>query len=170
MSVDKDEKTASRSVVTVACKLPHGLVIRDMNETDAFENVMGGGKRKTKVYRPVGRPIRIKGPNVPGPFIRLVEVVGGYAITEGVDAVVYARWVDANKDSAFIVNDMVFGHENGDIVRGWAKEHASTRSGMEAIDVSMKNDPTTGKLVYNDSRVREATSEMFKAGADLNVA
>lgn len=170
MSVDKANEAAlsSRSVVTVACKLPHGLVIRDHSETTVHENVMGGGVRKTKVFRPTGKPVRIKGPVVPGPFLRLVEVVGGYAITEGVDAELWAKWLRWNGDSAMVANKMIFADESGDKVRGMAREFASLRSGMEPIDVTMKSE--AGKLVYTDPRVREATADMFKAGADLNVA
>jgi len=169
-AIEKTNEAAltSRKVVTVACKLPHGLIIRDHSEHIGHENVLGGGTRKVKMFRPTGTPIRIKGPVVPDVFVRLVEVVGGYAITEGVDAEVFGRWLSWNKESAFVVNKMVFGHEDGAYLRAWAKEHSSTRSGMEAIDVTLKSEQ--GKLVYVDPRVRQETAEMFKAGADANVA
>lgn len=169
-TIDTENKRAltSRNVVTVACKLPHGIVIRDFAESIVHENVMGGGQRKVKVHRPVGRPIRIKGPMVPKPFIGLVEVVGGFAITQGVDGGVFARWLDANEQSSFVVNNMIYGHEDGDRVRGWARERAGIKSGLEPLDVSMKSDQ--GRMVYQDPRVVVATADMFKAGADLNVA
>lgn len=158
----------ARNVVTVACKLPHGLMIRDFSEHVGHENVLGGGTRKVKTFRPTGRSIRIKGPVVPEVFIRLVEVVGGYAITEGVDAAIFNRWLVANKDSLFITNQMVYGHEDGAHVRGWAKEREGVKSNMEPLDVNLKSEQ--GRMVYGDPRVRQATAEMFKVGADANVA
>lgn len=169
-AIDKKNEAAltARRVVTVACKLPHGLVIRDFSEHVAHENVLGGGQRKVKVFRATGRPIRLKGPVVPDEFVRLVEVVGGYAITEGVDAEIYGRWQRANAESLFIVNELVYGHEDGAHLRAWAREHASVKSGMEALDVTLRSE--NGRQVYGDPRIRQATAEMFKAGADANVA
>lgn len=164
-----DQNTPTSSgVVTVACKLPHGFIIRDMAETINHEPVLGGGQRKFRVFRPVGQKIRIKGPVVPNIYIRLIEVVGGYAITDGVDGAVFARWWDANADSAFITNKLVYGHEDGARVRAWAKDHAHIKSGMEPLDVTMRS--KEGKMVFGDPRIVDATSEMFKSGADLNIA
>lgn len=148
--------------VTVACKLPHGIVIRDFVESTEHEPVLGGGTRKVKVFRPVGRRIRIKGPTVPGPFIRRVEVVGGYAISEGIPADVFQRWIDWNKDSAMVRNQLIYGHENGDRVRDWAKDRDSLRSGMEPIDVRMKSD--AGRMVYADERIARAGADQVVDG------
>jgi hypothetical protein len=156
-----DEKNAAalttRKTVTVACKLPHGIKIRDHEEGTTFENVMGGGTRKIKVFRPIGPVIRIKGPQVPTEFIRLVEVVGGYAITEGVDAEVFARWMRWNAEMPAVQNLLIFGGEERDKVLGMARERATIKSGLEALDVSMKSE--NGRMVYNDERV-------IRAGAD----
>jgi hypothetical protein len=146
--------------VVIACKLPHGIIIRDQEETIVHENVMGGGTRKVKLYRPVGPRIRVKGPVVPDAFIRSVEVVGGYAITEGVDADVFGRWMNWNKDAPYVVNKLIYGHEDRDNVLGWAREHGDVRSGVEPLDVTMKTH--NGRQVYADERIA-------RAGADLVV-
>lgn len=156
-----DEKNAAalttRKTVTVACKLPHGIKIRDHEESTTFENVMGGGTRKIKVFRPIGPVIRIKGPQVPKEFIRLVEVVGGYAITDGIDAEVFARWMRWNAEMPAVENLLIFGGEKRDEVLGLARERAGLRSGLEPLDVSMKSE--NGRMVYKDERV-------IRAGAD----
>lgn len=140
--------------VTVACKLPHGIIIRDFAKRVENEPILGGGTREVHVFRPVGPKIRIKGPTVPAPLIRRVEVIGGYAITEGVPAEVFQRWIDWNKDSAMVRNKLIYGHENGNRVRDWAKDHAATRSGLEPIDVTMKS--LAGRMVISDERVARA--------------
>ncbi len=159
---DVDTKNAEaltgRRVVSVACKLPHGIKIRDYIESSFHENVMGGGSRKVKVFRPVGPTVRIKGPSVPLAFMRLVEVVGGYAITDGVDAKVWDRWLEWNKDMPAVRNNLIFGHESRDRVLGWAREHAGQKSGVEPLDVTMRS--KEGRMVYVDERVN-------RAGADI---
>ncbi len=164
MSVDKENEKAltARTTVVVACKMPHGIIIRDFAETKVMVDVLGGGKRPEKMFRPVGRPIRIKGPVVPDVFIRLVEVVGGYAITEGVDAGIFARWIDANEEALFVTNKLIYGHEDGARVRAWAREHAAVKSGMEPLDVSMRSDK--GRLIYNDERVSRAGADQVVDG------
>lgn len=163
MLTEKNAAVIAEAItVTVACKMPHGVVIRDFAETKYMVDVLGGGKRPEKVFRPVGRPIRIKGPIVPEVFVRLVEVVGGYAITEGVDAKVFARWIDANAEAPFVTNRLIYGHEDGARVRAWAKENASVKSGMEPLDVSMRS--KAGQMVYADERISLAGADQVVDG------
>lgn len=158
---DIDERNAAalttRKTVVVACKLPHGIKIRDYEEGVTHENVMGGGTRKVKVFRPIGPVIRIKGPQVPTEFIRLVEVVGGYAITEGVDAEVFGRWMRWNADMPAVANLLIFGAEKRDEVLSLARERTGIKSGLESLDVSMRSE--NGRMVYKDERVIRAGAE-----------
>jgi hypothetical protein len=154
----------SNKTLTVACKMPHGVVIRDFQKKTEFEPVFGQAeKRKVDVYRPIGPKIRIKGPMVPNVFIRAIEVIGGYAITEGVPADVYERWAEANKESPFIVNQLIYAHENGARVRDWAKDHTAVKSGMEPLEVSMKMTPD-GRQVFTDERVTRAGADQVVDG------
>lgn len=160
MSIDEKnaEALTARKTVTVACKLPHGVVIRDFTKTVQHENVMGGGSRRIDVYRPVGKRIRIKGPQVPTPFLRLVEIAGGYAITDGVDAEIFQRWMNWNKDSQAVVGELIFGYEDRDRVIGMARERANVKSGVEPLDVTMIHQ--NGRMVFKDERIA-------RSGADV---
>src|SRR5579859_3696857 len=153
---------ASKTVF-VACKMPHGVVIRDFVERTEKEVVLGGGVRDVPVFRPVGPKIRIKGPVVPSAFIRMVEVHGGYAITAGVPAGVWRRWIEWNKDSGFVKNNMIYGHEKKERVLSWAKERAAEKSGVEPLDVSMKRDDS-GNMVFKDERIKLGGAEMVVDG------
>lgn len=159
MSIEEKnaEALTTRKTVTVACKLPHGVVIRDFAEGVTHENVMGGGTRKVKVFRPVGRRIRIKGPQVPTPFLRLVEIVGGYAITDGVDANIFGRWMNWNSDSTAVTSELIFGHEDRDRVIGMAKERSGVKSGVEPLDVAMVQ--KEGRWVYQDERITRSGAD-----------
>lgn len=152
------EALTTRRTVTVACKLPHGIKIRDHAESVFHENVMGGGTRKVKVFRPVGPIIRIKGPVVPLAFIRLIQVEGGYAITDGIDADVWGRWMNWNRDSDAVTRHLIFGDEKRDKVLAMAREFSAVKSGLEPLDVGMKLN-SDGRMIYNDERVRTAGAD-----------
>lgn len=162
MSIDEKnaEALTTRRTVTVACKLPHGIMIRDFAKTVSHELVMGGGNRKVETFRPVGKRIRIKGPQVPTPLLRFVEVVGGYAITDGIDADIFGRWMNWNKDSPAVEGKLIFGSEDRDRVLGMARELASVKSGVEPLDVGMVQQ--NGRMVFRDERI-------VRSGADFVV-
>jgi hypothetical protein len=145
--------TTNRSVA-VACKLPHGLVVRDFVKVTRSEPTLGGGSRAFEVYEHVGPRYRLKGPApalARNPITRSTEIVGDYAITEGIPADVFERFVEANKQSAFIVNQLIYGHEDGRRVRSWARDHEKTKTGFEPLDVT----PTSrgGQMVVADARI-----------------
>jgi len=143
------------ATVVVACKLSHGIKIQDYEKGVAHENVMGGGTRKVPIYRPVGPKYRIKGPNVPDALKPLVEIVGGYAITVGMPKDVFERWLSWNEDQPFVKNHLIFGDEDGDKVRGMAREFAEKKTGMEPLDTKMKmNDE--GRMQFVDERIKNA--------------
>lgn len=156
-------ESVAKSVV-VACKLPHGIKIRDYEEGSANELVMGGGTRKVKVFRPVGPTYRIKGPNVPDALRPMVEVIGGYAITQGMPADVFERWMKSNKDSLYVKNELIFGDESGDTVRGKARELANKKTGLEPLDTKMKlNDE--GRMQFVDERLKQRGLNQVVDGA-----
>lgn len=170
VSHDSDGRKVEKTIgtVVVACKLPHGIVIRDHVATTALENTPAGARSIT-VFRPVGPKIRIKGPTVPTEFIRMVEVVGGYALSYGIPADVFERWMEWSKDSTMVRNNMIFGHEKRERVIDWAKEHASQKSGLEPLDVSMKSE--NGQKVHRDERIRHAgAGQVVDGSIDLSAA
>jgi hypothetical protein len=157
-------------VFTVACKLPHGIKIRGYEKRTERVNVMGGGTREIEIWRPVGKYIRIKGPNVPLQFRALVEIIGGYAITSGVPADVFEQFMEHNQDSDFVRNDMIYGHEQRGRVISWAKERESLKTGFEPLDVTMRS--KEGRMVIADERLASngVLKAMERAGADFNTA
>ena len=123
--------------VTVACKLPMGIVIREEVERTEKELVMGGGVRDVKVYRPTGKMATIRGCSIPvqrDPNADYPPIVGGAALTFGVDADLWAKWFASNKESDLVRNGLVYAHEKQEMVRGHAKEHAAQKSGLEPLN------------------------------------
>jgi hypothetical protein len=155
-------------VVTVACKLPHGIKIRMYAKREEREQVLGGGVRDVTIWRPTGKYIRIKGPNVPAQYRALVEVIGGYALTSNVPADVFEHFMEHNKDSEFVKNNMIYGHKQRGRVISWAREHERQKTGVEPLDVTMKS--KEGRMIISDERLvtNGVSAAMERANADFD--
>lgn len=121
------------NTVTVACKLPAGVVLRVFEMIDHTEPVLGGGVRATKLSRETSR-VTIKGTAVPFGKAPPGEGLGGYALTYGVDAALWEAWYHANQNSDLVRNKLIFAHEDSDKVSGAAKDLAENESGMEGVN------------------------------------
>lgn len=119
--------------VTVACKIPNGLRLRVFQMIKSQELVMGGGVREMQIANPVGEPILINGPAVPFGAIPNFLIVGGYALTEGVDKETWDAWLAANKESQMVKNKLVFAYEKDGMAAGAAHEHEEIRTGLEPM-------------------------------------
>lgn len=82
--------------VCVACKVPNGLRI-------------GGANKSALLVGSAQVPIQ--------------ERVGGYALTENVDAECWAAWVKDHADSELVQNNIVFAEDNLATLRAraWAR-------------------------------------------------
>jgi len=120
--------------VTVACKLPHGLELRLCKPEEFQVPVPGGGMRKEKRFVHFGPAVVIKGYVAPHGMSPEAPVVGGYALTYGVDSDFFAEWLKQNADHDAVRNNLIFAHVKNDMVTGEAKEKAEIRNGLEPID------------------------------------
>ena len=120
--------------VTIACKLPHGLRLRLHEWAEVQEPVLGGGTRIEKRARPTGQEVVVKGvaheasksPDAPMAF--------GYALTHGVDADFWEKWVAQNKGSTVLEGGMTFAHAKPADAEAHAREGRAVRSGLEPLD------------------------------------
>jgi hypothetical protein len=120
--------------VTVACKLPHGLVLRVFNMVEAQEPVMGGGFRKVKVAQERPERAEIKGWAHPQNHAPKAPLIGGFALTAGVDKDLWDTWKTQNAESDLVKNGLIFAHEKADSVQDQAKDQRALRSGLERLD------------------------------------
>jgi hypothetical protein len=124
----------STNTVTVACKLPHGLILRVFDMVESSEPMFGGGWRT--ITKAAERPERV---TLNG-FARHLEkvpdheIVGGYGITHDVPKDFWDHWYAQNKDSDFIKNNLIFANDRSLHATAEAKEKLRVRSGFEAID------------------------------------
>jgi hypothetical protein len=128
--------------VTVACKLPTGLTLNVCTMRTEQELVMGGGLRDVQRATIVGQ-IHLAGAGKKPNEAPKAPMAHGYALTYGVDKELFDRWLEDNKDSAYVRNKLVFAFEGASDVEACAKEHRDVRSNMEPLNGS--DDPRMPK-------------------------
>lgn len=155
--------------VTVACKLPGGLILRLHTFVDTPENVAGNNVKMVKIARPHGEPVLIKGNATPHGIQK--PLVGGYMLTPNVDKDFFEEWMRQNKDHDAVKNGLIFAHEKRDSIEGIAEENAEKTSGMEPLDMTMvtrgetkvPKDPRVGRPVSANVSAISPDTEKAKA-------
>ena len=120
--------------VPVACKAPHGYRLQLHDMVDHDEPVMGGGFRQVKRAVQIGERVRINGAAHPVDKAPLHQLIGGTALTHGVDADWWASWLKQNADTDMVKNRVIYAADKPSYVEGKAKELIKDRSGLEPID------------------------------------
>lgn len=113
----------SSKTICVGCKLPHGLI---MQMDRLIEDKASDGAVVRK-YVPVGKEIKLNGANTS-------SVIGGYGITENVDAEFFDAWLAQKMEHAFIQQNLVFAMPTISGVQDRAKEQAAVKSGFEPLN------------------------------------
>jgi len=120
--------------VTVACKLPNGLILRLFTMAEKNEQVMGGGSRKIKEAVEHPKRVVLNGNSHPQNAAPRAQIASGCALTMGVDKEFWDTWLAQNKDSDVVRNGLVFAHEKIENTSAEAKDKVTLRSGLERLD------------------------------------
>jgi hypothetical protein len=152
------------NVVTVACKLPNGLLLRIFQTVDDNE-ATPTGFRAVKRAEQVGETVQINGAAVPKGETRDYLIIGGYALTPNIDKDFFDEWLRQNAEHPAVKASLIFAHAKESIVTGKAKEQKALLSGLEPLnpDRSMQN----GKPVYADGRVAQIAGKLGITKADV---
>lgn len=123
------------ATLSVACKIPNGLLLRVGNWQEHNVSDRFGGTRLEKVWAPVGEPVKINGPARGfGEAPRHPEH-DGFAITHGVDAEFWAKWWADNQDLDAVKNGLIKAHEKPMELKAHTKEYAAQPSGLEPLAI-----------------------------------
>jgi hypothetical protein len=144
-----DPNKLESGTVTVACKLPHGMILQMHEMVEGNEPVMGGGTRSFKIARRVGEPVRLRGNAVPFGKAPMYAIEGGYALTPGVDAAFFSAWLKQNADHDAVKNKLIYAVGNKDV--GKPRELRELKSGLEPLDMSQTE--RNGRATVSDLRV-----------------
>ena len=109
--------SASSSTVTVGCKLPHGLVL-ELGEKSV---VLNGANSS--------------------------NIIGGYGLTEGVDAAFFDAWMEKHEAMPFVRNQLVFAQATSANAKAEATEKANEKTGFEGMT---QKDMPKGMTVADD--------------------
>ncbi|GBU18032.1 MULTISPECIES: hypothetical protein [Methylobacterium] len=123
--------------VTVACKLPHGLVLQEQTMVKRSEPVMGGGYREYEIAVRTGRAITVAGsarPVNPSEEVEFAPHAGGYGLTPGVDRDFFDRWLAQNRELDAVKKGFIFAASSDDRARGMAREGKAGLCGMEPVN------------------------------------
>lgn len=125
--------------VTVACKIGVGWFDLQIYQPKKVQENTQTGPREITQFFPVPGVVRIRGTayprgTPPEGFPARPEMVGGYALTRGVDEHFWETWVSQQAKSPYVLNKMIFAYEREDDVRGLAVDHKDDMSGLEPLN------------------------------------
>ena len=128
-------KTVSNSTVSIACKIPMGLVMKLYDWTKQFEPVMGGGSREVKVAveRYNAKQYTINGNSYAQNEAPAMQIANGFALTHGIPKDFADEWFEQNAESPMVKNGLIFAHSEYASVIAETKEKAKERSGLERL-------------------------------------
>lgn len=144
----------SGETVTVALKMPHGIIMQCYKMEEVPVPTMGG-YIKQNMARQDGPSFTLNGYACETGKTPACIVSGGYALTPGVPKDLYTRWLKENAELDLVKNKLIFAFEKLDMARDKAEEREDLRCGLEAIDPDLKMDP----------RIPEARSSTLKIEA-----
>lgn len=136
--------------LTVACKLPHGIVLRvfDMVPTNIpIHN--GVGYREVLQAKQRPGEFTLFGTAVAMGVVPKCKIVAGYALTQKVPAELYRKWLEQNKDSDIVKNNLIFAYESLEMAEGAAQERGDLRHGMEPMAL-VGRDPRAPRGIQRD--------------------
>jgi len=120
--------------VTVACRLPHGLVLQLQRQTSRPEPVMGGGFRDVHVWEKVGQTVTLKGWSHPVDRAAPTDITNGYALTYGVDAEFMTAWMEQNADHPAVISGNIMVMTRTGDIKTKTQDHVGERVGFEPHD------------------------------------
>lgn len=120
--------------VTVACKIPNGLVLRVFVDETYSVPVMAGGIKEVKRSRPTEWSQKLNGPGRKIGQDVEHQIIHGAGLTHGVDADHFAKWLEQNRTADYVVKGLVFAQAKAADVVAQAQEHKREKSGLEPVD------------------------------------
>jgi hypothetical protein len=116
--------------------MPNGVKLRLYDQVESYLPVMGGGQRKVMLPVPKGDTVTLHGWRVRfGELPKCVLIDETTALTSGIDADWWAKWMEQNKTTDLVLNKQVFAHARD--TNGLAREHKNIKSGLEPLNPEM---------------------------------
>lgn len=125
----------ARNTVTVACKIPSGLVLRLFrSETYREQGRAGEMVEHQRSVEIEGTRVTLKGANSVLGLDPKLPSEYAYGLTHGVPEDIWDQWLVANADSDVVRQRLVYAHAKPQYVADKATEQAAIRTGFEPIN------------------------------------
>src|ERR1035437_3761556 len=94
--------------VCVACKLPHGLILRLFKMIKQRE-ATPGGTIEVEVAQPIGPMVKIAGYLKPNVGVLIIpSQMSSWAFTDGVDKEFMLKWLEQNQTHDAVISGLIF--------------------------------------------------------------
>lgn len=158
----------SGDLVTVCCKLPHGLSLQLQKPYQQEEAGPGGQRIMHTLNGFYGQKYIVAGNALPKGGVPQGDLKNGVAMTPGIPRDFWNAWKEQNKDLDALVNGLIFVADTRDEAFGLAKDAKGIKSGMGPLDMTQVRDPkdkTGQRTVARDPRM----GQLSVNGNSMNV-
>jgi hypothetical protein len=164
-AVQISRPATSGDTVTIACKIPHGIILRIFQWDEFDEPTRDGSWKRIKQARDIpdlqfvarGTWLASAGQAFNPSNPAVAELLpGGYALTPGCPKDIWDRWFEQNKQSLIVRNKLIFAHSDHPTVHQEATGMRETKTGLEPLD---KNKPAERMPGGVDRRLRVGVFE-----------
>jgi hypothetical protein len=151
---DFDTSVTPGNTVTVGCKLPNGIIMQ-LSKMEPTREPTAMGFRDIEIGRKVGKAVKIRGFATPFGMMPRSPIIGGYALTPGVDRDLFDEWMKQNADSELVKNELIFAHRQRSDVEVQARDNAKEKSGLEPMDPNAPPREMKGKIMPATTNVED---------------
>lgn len=141
----------SSTTVSIACKLPAGLVMQLQREETRRDPAPNDGNRTVKVFAKYGDKYTLNGFSR-SPSLNPKLVVGGFAITSNIPKDFAEEWFKQNADFPPVKRGFVKMFSSDNMASGYASEHEKMKSGYEPTDPNDLPEEFRGRIEKADVR------------------
>ncbi len=126
----------SNDTVTVACKHPSGLSLRLFEMRPVVEAIPGGTREVMMAHLVDHPPVKINGYAAEAGKMPTsgAELAMGYALTAGVPAEFFDKWLKQNATHDLVVNGLIFAASSVGSVKAQTRENEKRWDGLQPME------------------------------------
>ncbi len=131
--VKRNSPITSSGMCIVGCKLPSGLQLQ-LSRPEPITEQTPSGSRQITIHRKHGDIYFAKGNRVPFGVVPDFLIIHGAALTPNIPRDFMREWMEQNKNSDVVRNQLIFIQNDEPSARDQAKDLESHKSGLEPLD------------------------------------
>lgn len=152
--------------VTVACKIPMGVVLQLCRKVPYVEHTQAGTVVERERWDRFGAKVKVNGTSYPvippKGYKERVAQTSGFALTRGVDAEMWDEWLKQHAEDAMVVNNLIYAFPDEESVVDFGRDFAGIKSDLGPLDMDTLDkdgrvlDPRVPRSL--DSAVQDVTT------------